>query len=217
MLASVNINLGRKLVRNWKDKGKSGAATDPEDTSSRYRPGDLQALALSTKFTRREIQFFYRGFKQECPSGNIDEDGFREIYAKFFPFGDSNQYAHLLFNVLDKNQSGSISFDDFIYGLSTLIKGSTEDRLAWTFSLYDVNNDGFITEDEMLQVVGAIYRLIDTTQSDHVSPEERGQDLFTKIDANHDGIITLEEFMTYCSKDATIMSGLDMYNLMWET
>ena len=46
---------------------------------------------------------------------------------------DSDQYAHLLFNVLDKNQTGSISFDDFIYGLSTLIKGSTTDRLAWTF------------------------------------------------------------------------------------
>ncbi|KAF0287994.1 Kv channel-interacting protein 4 [Amphibalanus amphitrite] len=132
--------------------------SDPDDPSNRYRPGDLQALATSTKFSRRELQFFYRGFKQECPSGHIDEESFREIYAKFFPFGgeatqvdelfmlhmnlwrhalrsvpDSNQYAHLLFNVLDKNQTGSISFDDFIYGLSTLIKGSTADRLAWTF------------------------------------------------------------------------------------
>ena len=49
-------------------------------------------------------------------------------------------------------------------------------------SLYDVNNDGFITEDEMRLVVGAIYRLIDTTQADHVSPEERGQDLFSVRD-----------------------------------
>ena len=46
-------------------------------------------------------------------------------------------------------------------------------------SLYDVNNDGFITEDEMRLVVGAIYRLIDTTQADHISPDERGQHLFT--------------------------------------
>ena len=46
-------------------------------------------------------------------------------------------------------------------------------------SLYDVNNDGFITEDEMRLVVGAIYRLIDSAQADRVSPEERGQDLFT--------------------------------------
>ena len=49
-------------------------------------------------------------------------------------------------------------------------------------SLYDINNDGFITADEMRQVVGAIYRLIDAAQSDHVSPEQRGQDLFAVSD-----------------------------------
>lgn len=33
---------------------------------SRYRPEELQKLASKTKFTRKEIQLMYRGFKQVC-------------------------------------------------------------------------------------------------------------------------------------------------------
>ena len=29
----------------------------------------------------------YRGFKQECPNGAVNEDTFKEIYEKFFPHG----------------------------------------------------------------------------------------------------------------------------------
>ena len=29
----------------------------------------------------------YRGFKQECPNGAVNEDTFKEIYEKFFPYG----------------------------------------------------------------------------------------------------------------------------------
>lgn len=32
----------------------------------RYRPEELQKLASRTKFTRKEIQLMYRGFKQVC-------------------------------------------------------------------------------------------------------------------------------------------------------
>lgn len=29
----------------------------------------------------------YRGFKQECPSGIVNEQSFKEIYSQFFPQG----------------------------------------------------------------------------------------------------------------------------------
>ena len=36
--------------------------------------------------------------------------------------------------------------------LSVITKGSTEDKLLWAFTFYDVNHDGFISKDEMLKV-----------------------------------------------------------------
>jgi len=35
-----------------------------------------------------------------------------------------------------------------------------EEKLRWTFSLYDINGDGFITREEMTDIVTAIYELM---------------------------------------------------------
>jgi Ca2+-binding EF-hand superfamily protein len=51
---------------------------------------------------------------------------------------------------------------DFALGLSILVKGSEEDKLRWTFNMYDLNGDGVITRDEMEDVVASV-KLIDST------------------------------------------------------
>lgn len=48
---------------------------------------------------------------------------------------------------------------DFVLGLSILSRGSVEEKLKWTFSLYDINGDGLITREEMTEIVTAIYEL----------------------------------------------------------
>lgn len=49
---------------------------------------------------------------------------------------------------------------EFVQGLSILSRGSAEEKLRWTFSLYDINGDGFITRDEMTDIVTAVYELV---------------------------------------------------------
>lgn len=45
-------------------------------------------------------------------------------------------------------------------GLSILSRGTLEEKLCWTFSLYDINHDGKITREEMTDIVTAIYELM---------------------------------------------------------
>ena len=42
---------------------------DGLETFKRYKPRSLDELANRTKFSKKEIQLIYQGFKQECPSG----------------------------------------------------------------------------------------------------------------------------------------------------
>jgi len=49
---------------------------------------------------------------------------------------------------------------DFVLGLSTLSRGSLEEKLRWTFGLYDINGDGCITREEMTDIVTAVYDLM---------------------------------------------------------
>lgn len=69
---------------------------------SRYKPNDLQQMADDTKFSKGEVRYLYRAFKQECPNGIVDEETFKEVYEKIFPLGDASHYAHLVFAAIDK-------------------------------------------------------------------------------------------------------------------
>lgn len=46
---------------------------------------------------------------------------------------------------MDRN--GSIRFEDFVIGLSVLLRGSVTEKLNWAFNLYDINKDGYITKE----------------------------------------------------------------------
>lgn len=85
-----------------------------------HRPEGLEQLQEQTRFSRKELQVLYRGFKnvslccpraapcarcpagqteawggadggcalpQECPSGLVTEESFKQIYSQFFPQG----------------------------------------------------------------------------------------------------------------------------------
>ncbi|KAF0304710.1 Kv channel-interacting protein 1 [Amphibalanus amphitrite] len=137
----------------------------------RYRPQELNQLASVTKFSRREIQHIYRGFKQE-----------------------------------------------FLSSLSLVARGSLHDKIAWIFSLYDINHDGFITKHEMTEVVSAIYELLGHAIEpvlDAGSVERHVNAVFDLIDTNGDGVITLDEMERWCTRDEGNTKSLDMLNTVW--
>ncbi|XP_028816608.1 Kv channel-interacting protein 1 isoform X6 [Denticeps clupeoides] len=133
---------------------------DLEMTMVCHRPEGLEKLEAQTNFNKRELQVLYRGFKNECPSGAVNEDTFKHIYSQFFPHGDATTYAHYLFNAFDSSQNGSIKFEDFVMALSILLRGTTREKLQWTFNLYDINRDGNINKEEMTDIVRAIYDMM---------------------------------------------------------
>jgi len=54
---------------------------------------------------------------------------------------DSSHYAHYVFAALDREQSGTITFRDFMLGLSIVMKGTLQERLRWTFSWVNINSN----------------------------------------------------------------------------
>ncbi|XP_039263496.2 A-type potassium channel modulatory protein KCNIP1-like isoform X1 [Styela clava] len=180
----------------------------------RYVPHSLSSLTQTTKFTKEELKSMYRTFKNECPSGVVYEDTFKSIYSQFFPSGDSNMYAHYLFNAFDDNQEGYICFEDFVMSLSSLLRGKFEEKLQWIFKLYDINHDGFITKEEMQDIVKSVYSLTGS-EDDESSPVysymEHANRVFRKLDQNNDGYVTYPEFVEACSRDPTVVASLKVF------
>ena len=64
--------------------------------------------------------------------------------------------------------------------------------------MYDLDNDGHIERSEMLEIVKAIYKMVELT------PEQRVEKLFRNMDKDGDNKITLAEFMEGAKTDPSI-------------
>lgn len=180
--------------------------------NSKLKQETIEELIRDTYFTEKEIKQWHKGFKKDCPDGELTEAGFIKIYTQFFPNGDPSKFASLVFRVFDINGDGSIEFDEFIRALSITSRGNLDEKLSWAFRLYDVDNDGYITRAEMYNIVDAIYQMVGqvSTDGDDASPETRVAKIFDQMDKNNDDRLTMEEFKEGSRADPRIVQALSM-------
>ncbi|XP_078256791.1 Kv channel-interacting protein 4 isoform X1 [Rhinoraja longicauda] len=210
----LNCCLVKRLIAWATPALKDSVEDELEMATVCHRPEGLEQLEAQTKFTKKELQILYRGFKNECPSGIVNEETFKEIYAQFFPQGDASTYAHFLFNAFDTDHNGSVSFEDFVLGLSGLLRGTIQDKLKWAFNLYDINKDGFVTKEEMLDIMKSIYDMMGKYTYPVLreeTPRQHVEIFFQKMDKNKDGVVTIDEFIDTCQKDENIMKSMQLF------
>ena len=70
--------------------------------------------------------------------------------------GEVAETENILLYIVDRDNSGGITFGDFMDFLSSLSKGSEEEKILWSFRFYDINKDGIISRDEMIKVCDSI-------------------------------------------------------------
>ncbi|XP_028966800.1 neuronal calcium sensor 1 [Galendromus occidentalis] len=174
--------------------------------ASKLKRDDIRELEAQTYFDSKQLQRWYQEFVKDCPNGEMTKDEFAKLYGQFFPTGDKTKFVDYIFNVFDEDKNGVITFKEFIKAISITTKGSIDEKLNWAFDLYDIDNDGFVTRAEMLDIVTAIYVLHGKTMDG--DPSRRVDQLFAKLDSDSDARISREEFCEGFKTDPWIRKAL---------
>eukprot|EP01137_Pigoraptor_chileana_P035838 Opistho-2@30495 len=156
----------------------------------------LDELAKHTHFSRLDLDGLHARFKHFTPpphAEKIDRAKFRDVLHDLFDIDDS-LLMDRVFRTFDRDNDNMISFDEWIAGLSVILKGTLDEKLKFCFNVYDLNGDGYISKEEMFQMLQKCL----IKQSSDEDPDEGIKDLvdliLKKMDHDRDGRVSFADY-----------------------
>mmetsp|Transcript_38214 Transcript_38214/g.61883 ORF Transcript_38214/g.61883 Transcript_38214/m.61883 type:complete len:179 (+) Transcript_38214:270-806(+) len=155
---------------------------------TRLNPRELEEMEKATNFTPKEIKRLYKRFKMldTDKSGSISEQEFLSV-----PELAQNPLVLRVINIIDADKNKSVDFMEFISALSIFSsKGDKEAKLQFAFKVYDVNEDGYISNEELFTVL----KIMVGSNLTDIQLQQIVDKTIIEADEDKDGRLSFEEF-----------------------
>ncbi|EPY42954.1 protein phosphatase 3, regulatory subunit, partial [Angomonas deanei] len=156
-----------------------------EDTLSRE---ELAQLRTSTSLTETQLQRLYKRFR------TFDKKGTGVILKENLgcvPALASNPLVDRVLAVMTSEGQTGVRFADFAKAVSVLDShAGREEKLRFTFKMYDMDNDGKISNKDLYETL----RIMVGVNLTGVQLQQIVDKTFIEVDADRDGFINFEEF-----------------------
>jgi len=164
--------------------GSKGVKKDPKILTEE----EIKVLLDNTNLTRAQIVALHQNFLKECPSGKLTKKDFVKLFKEVHPSENkkekADKFCEYVFKVIDTNNLGYISFQDFVVCFSLTSHGDFNKKCEFAFKLYDLDRDGIISKKEMTQVLTALYDLSGITdRKGENAPAKKVDEIIRKINA----------------------------------
>lgn len=139
-----------------------------------------------------------------------------ELEKGMHQFGVKNlkkQELQQLLMVLDKNISGTISFDEFVTGVRGYINPRREEMVGMAFKVLDKTGDGTVTVEDISLAYNSDFD--PDVLSGRARPDAALAMFLDQFDTvEKDGIVTQEEFLEYYKSVSASVGDDDYFELM---
>ena len=148
---------------------------------NRFKQAVLQFITTQFDIQQEEenLREIFREFDIE-KTGKITKKVFQKELIKLYGEEDAKVLTNKIFNSLDLDGNGDISYNEFLTSIIDSKKFITNDRLDKAFRLFDKDGNGKLSIEEIRGVFGG--------------DEEKWQQIIQDIDLNEDGEVDFEEF-----------------------
>ena len=124
--------------------------------------------------------------------GLLTKEDLKKGYKKFFTDDINDEDFDEIMKLIDQDNSGEISIEEFLRATIDYENIATEKNLKYAFDYFDRDGSGTLEPDEIRDVLG----LADNEKSKKII-----NDIIKEIDSNGDGLIDFEEFKTMMKKN----------------
>eukprot|EP00116_Pleurobrachia_bachei_P007100 sb/3467362/ len=131
----------------------------------------------------------------------------KKVDSNILSATDSCAISDPVFRAFDKDMDSFLSQEEWVLGLSVFLKGTLEERVAYCFDVYDMNSDGYISREEMFQMLKNSM-VKQTTEED---PDEGIKDIvelvLKKMDHDHDNRLSMDDFMKSVKEEDLLLEA----------
>ena len=159
----------------------------PFQPNDKVRGQSLSVLRMCNELglTKSDVDHLWHYFKKADITGN----GSLSVTELCLQRNEvqNDYFGQLLFSVFDYDGNGEITFEEFCLCIWNAMTLDHAELPLFAFRIYDQNNSGTLSEDEMITMLKTVCGSNERT-IDHA------MHYFKENDRNHDGIIDCQEF-----------------------
>ncbi|XP_005089638.1 EF-hand calcium-binding domain-containing protein 1 [Aplysia californica] len=169
----------------------------------------LNQMVKTTRLPKEEVNHLMSRFDRLCrkEEGKLHRDEFRDELNRSFNITD-DILMDRVFRAFDKRSCGTLRQEDYVSGIAKFLNGTVDEQVQMVFDVYDLNNDGYISREEMFQLLKSSLVKAPTEEDPDELVKELVEIVMKKLDNDHDGRVSLPDFRAAVAEEKLLLEAL---------